>query len=248
MLFVILPSYNEENALPLLLQGLQDTLEGYIKYEVIVVDDGSTDSTAERAYDWRGKVPVKVIRHGENRGLGAAIQTGFSSLLPVLGKEDMIAIMDSDNTHDPVLIPKMIERMRGEDLDIVIASRFVDGGEEKGVSPYRKALSHGASFLLRRLYPIKGVRDFSCGYRLYSGLVIRRGYEHYRDRLVEERGFSCMVELLIKLGHLGGDVRVGEIPLALRYDLKVGKSKLKVIRTIYRYLIVMIRGRSWTKE
>jgi len=57
-----------------------------------------------------------------------------------------------------------------------------------------------------------------------------------------------MVELLIKLSHLGGDVRVGEIPLALRYDLKVGKSKLKVIRTIYRYLIVMIRGRSWTKE
>ena len=247
MLYVILPSYNEEKALPPLLQGLHDTLEGYITYEIIVVDDGSTDSTAEKAHDFGGKVPVRVIRHVENKGLGAAIKTGFSTLLPILRKDDIIVVMDSDNTHNPVLIPKMIEKMRREDLDIVIASRFVDGGEEKGVPSYRKVLSHGASFLLRRLYPIKGVKDFSCGYRLYSGSVIRRGYERYRDRIVEERGFSCMVELLIKLSILGSDVRVGEIPLVLRYDLKAGESKLKVFSTIYRYLIVIIRGRGWTK-
>jgi dolichol-phosphate mannosyltransferase len=87
---------------------------------------------------------------------------------------------------------------------------------------------------------MKGVRDYTCGYRAYRASTIKDAVTRYGDRLIEESGFSCMVELLLKLRRLG--IRCYEVPLVLRYDQKGGVSKMRVIRTIRRYLVVMTRN------
>ena len=121
--------------------------------------------------------------------------------------------------------------------DVVIASRYADGGKEVGLSHARHIFSGGASFLLRLFFPIPGARDYTCGYRAYRVELLQRAFRVYGPELIEERGFTCMAELLIKLGKLGA--RLGEVPLILRYDLKSGPSKMKVMATIARYGVLI---------
>ena len=91
---------------------------------------------------------------------------------------------------------------------------------------------------------MRGARDYTCGFRLYRAAMLRRAADAWGDRLVEEAGFTCMAEVLLKLGR--GGARVAEVPLILRYDLKEGASKMKVMRTIARYFVLAQRIRSGT--
>lgn len=88
---------------------------------------------------------------------------------------------------------------------------------------------------------IDGIRDFTSGFRAYRVSLLRRASTHWGERLVEERGFACMVELLLKLRHCGP--AVSEIPLRLRYDRKPGASKLRLGRTLAQYLLLLTRDR-----
>jgi dolichol-phosphate mannosyltransferase len=150
--------------------------------------------------------------------------------------------MDADNTHDPALLTDMVRRMNDEHADIVIASRYAPGGREIGLSPLRSVLSRGASFLLSISARVGGARDYTCGYRLYRAAVLRRAVAAWGERLVEEAGFTCMAEVLLKLGR--GGAHVSESPLVLRYDLKEGASKMKMARTIARYFELIRRIRA----
>jgi dolichol-phosphate mannosyltransferase len=94
---------------------------------------------------------------------------------------------------------------------------------------------------LKIAFPIRGAKDYTCGYRLYSGRILRKAGEIYGENLVEEPNFVCMVEILIKLARTGASI--GEVPLVLRYDLKAGASKMKIGRTIVRYLGLIRRYR-----
>lgn len=88
-------------------------------------------------------------------------------------------------------------------------------------------------------------RDYTCGYRAYRAGVLRRAMSAFGDGLIEERGFVCMAELLIKLARLGA--RVAEVPLVLRYDLKRSRGKARIIPTIARYLLLVARSRRLTR-
>jgi dolichol-phosphate mannosyltransferase len=107
-----------------------------------------------------------------------------------------------------------------------------------GVPPVRRFLSYAASLLFRIVYPIKGVRDFTCGYRAYRASVLREATMRYRQEFVDQDGFQCMVDILLKLSRM--NLRFGEVPLTLRYDRKSGKSKMRVLRTIYKTLILLL--------
>jgi dolichol-phosphate mannosyltransferase len=89
---------------------------------------------------------------------------------------------------------------------------------------------------------VPGARDYTCGFRLYRAATLRRALSAWGERLIEEAGFTCMAEVLVKLGR--GGARVTEAPLVLRYDLKEGASKMKVLRTIGRYFAMARRVRS----
>ena len=87
-------------------------------------------------------------------------------------------------------------------------------------------MSRAASLLMRIVFPIRGVRDFTCGYRAYRADVLQRAVEHYHGEFVDQDGFQCMVDILLKLRPMR--LIFGEVPLLLRYDRKGGQSKMHV--------------------
>lgn len=237
MLFIVLPAYNEEQNIGPLLDRIQQAAAS--QYQVLVVNDGSTDGTALVVNSYSERIPLELLEHRVNKGLGQAITTGLRRAMELASADDIVVTMDADNTHDPALIGEMVEGIR-QGLDVVIASRYAPGGGEVGLSWMRHVFSRGASLLLRLFFPIPGVRDYTCGYRAYRGAVLSQAFVTYGDRFIEESGFTCMAEILIKLRRLS--VRAGEVPLVLRYDLKSGATKMKVMRTIARYGVLILRN------
>lgn len=239
MIHILLAAYNEERALGDVLNGIARALAG-VAFKVWVVDDGSTDGTAAVAERWRKDISLVLICHEKNQGLGAALHTGFSTLIPVLSPADVVVTLDADNTHSPAQIPALVQPIEDGRADLVVASRFVGGAKTVGVPFYRRILSDGAALLFRWCLPIRGLRDYTCGFRAYRGALLKQAQEKW-GRLATENGFAAAAEIVVKLGALRP--RVWEEPLDLRYDRKPGASKMRVGQTIVRNLLVMARLR-----
>ncbi|PKN01910.1 MAG: hypothetical protein CVU77_02965 [Elusimicrobia bacterium HGW-Elusimicrobia-1] len=234
MIYVALPAYNEEKNIPPLLSAVSETLKG-ADYKVVIVDDGSTDGTLSAARLASGVMPVEVIPHEKNMGLGAAIKTLFAYIAKNVKSGDVVVTMDADNTHPAALIPSMASRV-AEGADIVIASRFCAGAKTRGVPFYRNLLSRVAALIFKIAFRIRGVNDYTSGYRVISGAILRRYFDSPEAApLVTEAGFTAGTEILIKLSRQPG-ARIVEAPLDLRYDLKGGASKMKVVSTMIKYL------------
>ncbi|MFH1538621.1 MAG: glycosyltransferase, partial [bacterium] len=237
MIIILLPAYNEEAPLPGLLDRLADTGEQLGDgWRIMIVNDGSSDRTAEAAMEHplgrQGK--VAVINHERNMGLARAMDTGIAAFLEKAAPGDILVAMDADDTHGPEYIPGMLEKIRGG-ADVVIASRFFPGGREVGVSFFRKIMSRGALLFMRTVAPVPGVSDYSCGYRAYRMEILKLAAETF-DRLIVSEGFSVMTEILVRLHALGAVIR--EVPFTLRYDRKVGPSKIRFARTIRGYFLL----------
>jgi dolichol-phosphate mannosyltransferase len=249
MIFVALPAYNEEDGIVPLLEQIHYTAQDFLpglKFCIVVVDDGSTDATARRANECfarlgtrDGKVEFQLVTHKQNRGLAETLKTGLLYCVDKSGPNDVILTMDSDNSHTPGLIPSMT-RMIYEGHDVVIASRFRSGARVLGLSRFRKFLSFAASWIFRTLFPIPGVRDYTCGYRAYRAELLK---EVLRDdsEFISESGFSAMVDVLLKLRTKRENLLMTEVPLLLRYDKKLSASKMDVQRTTLQTLNLIWR-------
>ncbi len=236
---VVLPAFNEEAALPALLRRLAEVALTE-QITVWVVDDGSSDRSAAVAESGFGGLEVRVVRHAINLGLGRAVLSGLRAALEDSGPDDIVVVMDADDTHDPGLI-SLLQAEIAAGSDVAICSRFVQGGDDRTAPLGRRLLSRGAAQLFQRALAVEGVRDFTSGYRAYRATLLTRASDHWGERLIEEQGFACMVELLLKLRHCRPVIT--EIPLALRYDRKQGPSKLKLRRTILQYVRLLARDR-----
>jgi dolichol-phosphate mannosyltransferase len=148
--------------------------------------------------------------------------------------------MDADDTHAPALMGQMLDRVE-EGYNLVIASRYLPQSRIVGLSAFRAFLSWGAGLLFRFTFPIKGVRDYTCGYRAYQAGLLRAAFEKWGNDFINQPGFSCMVDILLRLSTL--EPVVVEVPLLLRYDRKPGASKMNVRRTITQTLNLMVRRR-----
>lgn len=241
----VLPAYNEEKDLPALLDRIKAKMEGQpFRYHVIVVDDGSKDRTSEIAIEAASHMPVRLIRHQVNRGLGGAMQTGLSAAMK---DADFVMTMDSDNSHDPIYVADMVRHLNeNAECDLVIASRYQKGSEIKGLAYSRQLLSYACFFTMKLLVPFKNVRDYSTGFRCYRSSVLHRVAAHFNGQLIEESGFVCQLELLLKMRTIRSVA--AEIPYVLRYDLKEGASKLRIWRTVKRYFAVLAKHRHRASE
>jgi dolichol-phosphate mannosyltransferase len=241
VVYVVLPAYNEEANMPSLLDSLREAMEEtFTRYEVIVVDDGSRDRTGQIVEAFSREMPVVLIRHPVNQGLGATVRDGLLAALERASERDIIVTMDADDTHTPGLIVRMV-RMITEGYDVLIASRYQPESRVYGVSLLRRIMSRGASLLMRVMFPIRGVRDFTCGYRAYRASVLRQAVDRYKGEFVNQEGFQCMVDILLKLRQMR--LIFGEVPLLLRYDRKGGQSKMRVWRTAQQTLLLLLRRR-----
>jgi dolichol-phosphate mannosyltransferase len=234
--------YNEEGKIESLLNHIDEALQDAdVPYQVVLVDDGSRDRTGAIVQSYSARMPIHLMRHEVNKGLGATIRDGLVAAAGLAGDRDIIVTMDADDTHAPGLILRMV-RMISEGYDVVIASRYREGSRTIGVPVLRRALSRGASWLFRAVFPIQGVRDYTCGYRAYRAGVVRGAIARYGEEFLDQDGFQCMVDILLKLRPM--HLVFGEVPFILRYDYKEGGSKMNVSKTVRDTLGLMWKRRT----
>ena len=223
-LSIIVPTYNEAQNVPELFKRIEASLRG-IPHEVIVVDDNSPDGTASIAQALGGE-KVKVYKRDRRMGLTSAILDGVK-----LAKSDLIAVMDADLQHPPELIPKMLEKIE-EGHDIVIASRYVEGGGVRDWSPIRKLISRGAITLAHLLLPrTKRVKDPTSGFFLVKKELMRG------LKAVNPSGFKVLLEILARASYSS----IAEVPYTFT-SRRRGESKLS-LKEVVNYIHFLLKLR-----
>ncbi|MEE8185124.1 MAG: glycosyltransferase [Thermodesulfobacteriota bacterium] len=224
-LSIIIPAHNEEGNLPVLLERITSEAEHMgIEYEVIVVNDNSTDDTEKTLSQLKEKHKrLIVINRRSKRGVGNTLREGFKT-----AKGEIIITMDADMSHDPQDIPRLYNKAT-EGYDVVIGSRYVKGGG-MDTTPGRLILSKGFALFSNILgLPLK---DATTGYRAQRRDVIEA-------LNLEATGFEIHVEIPMKAKRKG--FKLCEVPI--KYGRrKEGKSKLRYIEEGPRYIKIAIKS------
>jgi len=243
MIYVVLPAFNEERVIRRLLLSIdRELVVRGVPTHVVVVDDGSTDATTAEAEaavaETGGRLDLTILHHAQNMGLGAGLRTGIEWCLEHGSDDDVMVTMDADNTHPPAQIPDLVARLT-PGIDIAIASRYEPGAIVRGVPRNRLWLSEIARRVMHLLFPIPGVRDYTCCFRAVRLSTLRKARLVYGEQLSTARGFEAVMDLLLRLRQLG--IHGAEIPLDLDYSDRVGRSKMRLFRTIRRTLLLLAR-------
>ncbi len=150
--------------------------------------------------DYASKMPIEIIQHKINRGLGESSRDLFERAAEIVKTGDVIIRMDCDDTQDPEYIPSIVKKVR-DGFDVVIASRFERGGGQMGVSAYRASISRCANLFMKFFFPIPGLKEYSCGFRGYRAEKIQEAISFYGNNFIQLKGlgFTCTLEKIVKL-------------------------------------------------
>lgn len=208
----MLPTFEEAgNIEPIVRQALANMPPGS---RVLVVDDNSPDGTGEIAEGLSGELPVEVLHRRGKEGLASAYIAGFKHVLAQ--GADLVLQMDSDFSHDPADLSRLIEA--SSHADLVLGSRYVPGGGVRDWSLVRRAISRGGSAYARRVLGIE-VRDLTGGFKCFRREVL----ESLDLDAIESQGYAFQVEMTYR--SLQPGFKVVEIPIVFR-DREVGQSKM----------------------
>jgi dolichol-phosphate mannosyltransferase len=213
---LVLPTYNEAANLERFVAAVLPRLaEGRPDARVLVVDDDSPDGTGELADALAARDPrIAVLHNGPKRGLGRAYVAGFRRALA--DGADLVVQMDADFSHDPADIPRLIAA--ADDADLVIGSRYVEGGGVTDWGLARRALSRGGSVYARAMLGL-GVRDLTGGFKCFR----RRALESIDLDALRASGYVFQIETTYRAVQAGQ--RVAEVPIVFR-DRQAGASKM----------------------
>jgi glycosyltransferase involved in cell wall biosynthesis len=214
---ILIPAFNEEEAIGKVIEETRAVMQEVSdSYEILVVDDGSQDRTAQMAE----AVGARVIRHPENRGSGASRKTGIRA-----ARGDRIVMVDADGTYPADAIPQALEHLKT--YSQVIGSRTVEKGTHRFLRTLVKEIIRRlASFLVGKPIP-----------DLNSGLRAFRRSEMMKFLYLIPDGFSCVSSMT--LAYLTNGFRVKFMPIS--YRERIGRSKFHPILDTYRYLLTVIR-------
>ena len=210
-LSIIVPTFNERANVPILVERLSRLLVS-CDWEIVFVDDNSPDGTAAAARaigetDSR----VRCIRRVGRRGLAGACLEGM-----LASQARYVAVMDADLQHDEALLVPMLDNLRGGRADLVVASRYLDGGSATGLSKQRSRVSRWSNALVRHLLGIE-LTDPMSGH-----FMIRRDTFEALAPAISSQGFKILLDML---STAGGRLRTIELPSAFR-ERQHGESKL----------------------
>ncbi len=226
---VMVPTFNEIENIEEVLRRTRAVLP---TADVLVIDDGSPDGTADRADELAHELGgIEVLRRSEKAGLGSAYRAGFA--LGLARGYDVMVEMDADLSHDPDSLPRLLAQVeRGADL--AIGSRYVPGGAIPDWGLGRRAISR-AGCLYARLALGLPVRDATAGFRAYH----RRVLEGMDLEAVRADGYGFQVEMT-HLAHRAGR-RIVEVPITFR-DRTLGRSKMSGRIVVEALLLVTLWG------
>lgn len=241
--YVILPCYNEEQNLKTLIPTIEAAIKPKMPYKIIAINDGSNDNTAKILNQLSQQYPIILIEHQKNQGLAETLKDGLSVAAEISSEEDLIITMDSDNTHDPRYMLDMAKTI--QNADIIIGSRYITGGKQLNVPPHRIILSKviNQAIKLATRIPIK---DATSGYRCFKAKTIKTLHRKLGKKFVQSKGFEVSVELLLKLFWLNPIIH--EVPITLDYGKKGGRSKMKLLSTIKRYIALFFGMSKWKTQ
>lgn len=225
---ILAPAYNEEAAIGRFVSEVSDHLED--GWQILIVDDGSKDSTPDRLVRLCGEYPnLRVVTHPQNLGIGRALATGFAEI-----SSGVIVTMDADLSHPLDLLPDLVAGCVS--ADACFGSRFIPGGGMVGVPLWRSTISKLANIVLRALYR-SSVRDLTTGYRAYRA-------EAVHDLELIGDGFETQLEITIRL--LTAGRTIVEVPLVLQSRV-AGESKMRYLRLIPAYgsMALHLLGLRW---
>lgn len=219
---IVIPTYNESENIKGILHLIKEHLPINTTVEAIVVDDNSPDGTGKIAEDYfeslkeKTRYTVSVINRKTKEGLSSAILNGIQQ-----AKGKIIIVMDSDFSHPPQLIPKLVDVLKQSKTDIVVASRYLNGGSIQGWSLKRKMISRVATVIAKRGLGIKESDPMS-GFFAFNKEIIK-GINF------DAIGYKFLLEMIVK----ARGVAIKEIPYTF-LDRQKGKSKLGV-KTILEF-------------
>jgi len=219
---IIIPTYNESQNIIKILHSIGEIMPKNIPTQTIVVDDNSPDGTGKLVEDYLKNIKkiadytIEIIHRKAKEGLGSAILKGIQH-----ATGDTIVVMDSDFSHPPQIIPKLIESIKKYQYDIAVASRYIKGGKVQGWSLKRKTMSKFATLIAKKGLGID-TKDPMSGFFAFKKNIIK-------GLNIDAIGYKFLLEILVKTK----DVTIKEIPYTFQ-DREFGSSKVS-IKTIFDY-------------
>jgi dolichol-phosphate mannosyltransferase len=226
---VCLPTYNERENLEPMIRAL-----GEKGVAVLVIDDNSPDGTGELADRLADELAyVQVLHRDEKEGLGPAYLAGFRYALA--GDADLILEMDADFSHDPNDVPRLIHW--ASEADVVLGSRYVQGGSIRNWGRLRRVVSAGGSNYARRLLGVH-IHDLTGGFKCFRREVL----ETIQLEAISSRGYAFQIETTYRALRAG--FRVVEVPIAF-VDRERGGSKMSrriVLEAIWKVPLLRLQA------
>ena len=222
---VIVPAYNEEGTIAKVINGLLAVKTIIPSLEIIVVDDGSTDATVQRVFEF---LSIKLIKQPKNMGKGAALRTGFEA-----ARGRVFIVQDADMEYSPSDIPNLVKPILSGEADVVYGSRFA-------CKPYGMSYSHFfGNILLSKVASLlygQKITDLMTGYKAFSRNIIRGLH-------LTENGFSIETELTSQV--LQSGCRYREVPICYSYRSH-GVSKigpLDGLKSLIQLIVNAVKGK-----
>jgi hypothetical protein len=206
MISIVTPTYNERENIRLLIERISQVMSGR-KYEIIVIDDDSPDGTEEVAKELSKRYPVKILVRNGKFGLASAVLTGFTH-----ARGNILGVIDADLQHPPEYLLEFVKAIEEGGCDVVVGSRYTNGGGIEGWSKKRLLTSKVAVLLAKPL--VKGVKDPMSGFFFLKRSIIE-------DVRFNPTGYKLGLEILVK----GNYRKLKEIPYVFK-QRKNGVSKL----------------------
>lgn len=222
---VIIPTYNERDNLEAITRAV---LAADARVDVLVVDDNSPDGTGELADALAKELPrVRVLHREKKEGLGKAYLHAFKWALEQ--GYQYVMEMDADFSHDPKYLPRFLDEAE-KGADLVLGSRYVEGGGTVNWGPGRRFISKGGSLYARTILGVR-IRDLTGGFKCFR----RRVLESLSLDAVKSTGYAFQIELTFRA--LKAGFKVKEIPIVFE-DRRVGQSKMS--RKIFLEALTMV--------
>ena len=210
-----MPAFNEEENISKSIKDIPQKILGIDKIEILVIDDGSVDRTADLALNAGAS---KVVSHKRNRGVGAAFMTGIRNAISM--NADLVVTIDSDSQFDSKQISELIVPILNQQYDVVIGSRFLEKTPKN--IPKIKMLGNRIFYKIVSWLTGKKFTDSQTGFRAYSKEAL------FNISIVND--FTYTQEVLIDLKFKG--IQIGEIPVSVHYD---ENRKSRVVKNVFQY-------------
>lgn len=236
MIYFVIPIFNEALNIPNLKMELCRVLNQE-KVFYVFSDDGSTDDSPEMLRREFADTEFIILGDGTNRGPGAAFNAGFEWVLnQSMNKEDLVVSIEADCTSDTSILETMVQLAR-MNFDLVLASVYAQSGGFEKTTFLRRLISSIANLIMRFAFNIR-VLTLSSFYRVYRVELLRK-IKSKSKVLIQEPGFICMLEILLKA--IRSDAKIIEVPTVLHSSKRIGKSKMKVLKTSRQYISFLVR-------